>query len=124
MAEKEYVDSDSPYSSVEITAGASNQEIVNYSCKNGAKPFLLSFRNAVGPGGEPYITFTLLLNGVPMKDFDRIQNQIAAPENQQGQLVIRRELPQGSFLKVIASNSDGSTAYNATAKMEIAYEAL
>ncbi len=121
---KEYVDSDSPYESVEIAAAASNQQIVSYTAKNGARPFLLSFRNGVGAGGEAYIYFTLLMNGIPMKDFDRIQNQIAAPENQQGQLVIRRELPQGCTLAVVASNSDGTNAYNATAKMEIAYESL
>jgi hypothetical protein len=119
----EYIDSASPYATVSALA-AQTTTIFTHELKNGKRPFLLSFRNAVGAGGETYVSFSLLLNGNPLENFDRIQNQIAAPENQQGQLVIRKELPQGSVLKVVAINSDPVNAYNATAKVELAYESF
>lgn len=119
----EYIDSASPYATVTAGMGVTTT-VLTHELKNGKRPFLLSFRNAVGAGGEPYITFSLLLNGNALENFDRIGNQIAAPENQQGQLVIRKELPQGGVLTVIAINSDGLNDYNATAKLEIAYESF
>jgi len=119
----EYIDSDSPYATVTANMGATTT-VLTHEIKNGKRAFLLSFRNAVGAGGESYISFSLLLNGNPLENYDRIMNQIAAPENQQGQLLVRRELPQGAQLTVIATNSDAANDYNATAKLEIGYESF
>jgi hypothetical protein len=119
----EYIDSSSPYASLTALRSVTTT-LINYDVKNGKKGFLLSFRNAIAAGGEAVCYFSLLLNGIPLEDFDRIQVMIAAPEDQRGQLVIRRQLPQGSNLKVIVYNSDPANDYNATAKLEIGYETI
>ena len=120
---KEYIDDASPYASA-TAATADRTTILTHELKNGKRPFLLAFRNSISAGGETYCAFSLLLNGVPLEDFDRVFNQVAAPEDQQGNMLRRRELPQGATLSVVVDNSDAANTYVATAKVEVAYESL
>lgn len=120
----EYIDYKSPYATETIPKTGTAKQLIRLELKNGCRAFLLAVRNSVSAGGEDFILFSVRINGQPLEDFDRFKNQIAAPEAQNGQLVIRRELPQGALLDFIAVNTDAATDYSATVKLEIGYEAL
>lgn len=129
VIEFNYVDDASPYATVTAAVAASasvktRTVILTYEVKNGKNAFLRGVRNSVSGGGEPYIYFSVLINGNPLENFDRIQNMVAAPEDQQGNLLRRKQLPQGAIISVVADNSDPSNTYSATAKLEIGYEAF
>ena len=129
MDENKYVDDASPYETVNaaVATGAAaptRTTILTYQVRNGLKCFLRAVRNTVSAGGESQIKFSVLINGVALYGFDRISNQIAAPENQQGNLLRRREIPQGATLSVVADNADTANEYAVTAKLEIGYESL
>lgn len=123
-----YTDYASPYESVNAAVAVAGvptrTEILRLEVKNGCRAFLRAVRNTVSAGGENQVAFSVLMNGVALKNFDRIYNQVAAPENQQGNLLFRLEIPQGCTLSVVADNKDEANIYVATAKLEVGYESL
>lgn len=129
MDVENYVDDASPYESVNAAVASdantpTRTVILTYQVRNGLRAWLRAVRNTVSAGGESSVKFSVLLNDVALERFDRITNQIAAPENQQGNLLRRRQLPQGSTVSVVVDNADPANVYVATAKLEIGYESI
>lgn len=127
-----YNDYGSPYESAVLAVATGTAEapvptrttILTYQVKNGKRGFLRAVRNTISAGGGDLVAFSVLLNGNALENFDRIKNQIAAPEDQKGNLLFRLPLPQGSTLSVVADNYDTANTYVGTAKLEIGYESI
>lgn len=116
---QEIIDYDEKYATVSATAGATTT-ILTFQCKPGKKPFLKFLGNAVAAGGGNYVTFQLQVNRSAFYPFDGSLNQWAPPESNYD-LPVPYELPTSSEVRVVAINSDGSNAYDSTARIRIVY---
>lgn len=110
--------------SVQVAAGASTRTVIaSRRARGGNRAKLAAIGNAVAPGGEPYITWTLYVNGIPDRDYQGKKGQWAAPYDPAARLPKAIPLDTGDLVEIVVdSNSDGSNAYQCDARILIEYE--
>lgn len=114
------VDKDEFYGSVQCPA-AGAVVVGSVRTYTGKRAAIVSYNNAVSSGGETSIKFYLRVNQVGVHPFNGTQVQWGTPENPTP-LEIPVDVPQGALVDVYAVNSDGSNAYDVTARVIIHYK--
>jgi len=70
------------------------------------------------PAGDGYITFQLVVNGVPLYPYDRIQSQIATLAQPSD---VHLPIPPGSKVEIWATNTHATSAFQCAARVRAEY---
>lgn len=119
--EHKVIDESRDYKTVTATMGAETS-VCSIKCKSGAAAKLVKVGNAVGAGGENYLTFTLYINGIPCPDYQNFNNMITDPANPEAQLSSEIPLQQAVTIELKVVNSDAGNDYSATGCLVVYYE--
>lgn len=115
------LDKEDALNNASVLANAVNQVVLSLGLRWGKKCFITHVGNVINTaGGLGKITWQLLKNGVALHPYGSNQNQWADPSL--GTEIPRLQVEQGSLLQVVASNSDGATAYDCSARIKVEYE--
>jgi hypothetical protein len=113
------IDFDDRYLQVSLLGNAVRQQILNFYAKPGKVARIVKFANAVDAAGIASTTWHLQVNGADIPFYGLSASQWGAPEAD-GYLPVEIQVSMGSQITVAADNSSG-TAYNATARVVVAY---
>lgn len=99
-----------------------NNGLTYIRTRTGRKARLAFVGNAVDAGGEPYITFHIVVNGAKARPpYDSFQLALGVTYDGSDRLQVPVDLPQNAMVEVIVDNSNAS-AFNAYIRIRIEYE--
>lgn len=115
------------YQSVTIPMSGVETQVARIQFKaNGRQCWLVFIGNAAGVGGEAFLGWRILKNGIPLPPFDSNINQWADPSRVGKDTLLFVKIPceSGDVIQAMATNSDTTTDYDATARLLGVYTAL
>lgn len=97
-----------------------------FRTRTGRKARLAFVGNAVGSGGDPYVTFHILVNGnrINKKPYDSFNQALGETFNGWANISAPVNLPENALVEVTADNSDSGNAYDAFCRVRVEYEDL
>ena len=115
------------YQSVTIPKTGVEKEVAAITFKsNGRQAWLIFVGNASGVGGEAFLTWRILRNGIPLPPFDSNINQWADPTRVGADSLLFVKVPceSGDKIQAMCVNSDLTTDYDGTARLLGVYTPL